>query len=162
MNFELGSYVFVAGHGVGQVLSLDTKTLGSAIKEFLQIKLISSDAKILVPVEASQNIRKIITKDEVIGIYEFLQNRENIKFNKSTWNRRSRDYMEKINTGSLLNIAEVLREILLIQIGKKLSFSEKKVLEMCKDHLVREISISTGHEATQISGQIDSIFSAVE
>jgi len=99
-----------------------------------------------------------VTRTQVDEIYHFLGERENIKFNRQTWNRRYRDYMAKINTGSLREIAEVLREMLLIKVDKKLSFSEKRVLDLCKEMLVKELSITSGAQEEDISGTIDTLF----
>lgn len=156
-SFTSGEYVFVAGHGVGQVLGSEVKS--DAL--YFIVKLISTGAKIQVPSRIDKClIRPLITHNQVSEIYDFLGERENIKFNRQTWNRRYRDYMAKINTGSLREIAEVLREILLIKIDKKLSYSEKRVLDLCKEMLVKELSITSGTQEEAISGTIDTLFNA--
>ena len=155
MNFTMGEYVFVAGHGVGQVLGSENKP--DAI--YYTVKLITTGVKIQVPCRLDKClIRPLIERSEVNEIYNFLSQRENIKFNRQTWNRRYRDYMAKINTGSLREIAEVLREMLLLKADKKLSFSEKRVLDLCKGMLVKELSITSGTQEEDISGTIDTLF----
>lgn len=156
LNFSMGDYVFVAGHGVGQVLESEVKTDHSL---YYTVKLITTGAKIQVPCRTDKClIRPLIGRNQVDEIYSFLSERENIKFNRQTWNRRYRDYMAKINTGSLREIAEVLREMLLLKIAKKLSFSEKRVLDLCKEMLVKELSITSGTQEEDISGTIDTLF----
>jgi len=155
MKFTMGEYVFVAGHGVGQVLHFEEK----ADVIYYCVKLITTGVKVLVPYKSDKNlIRPLIEKSQVDDIYNFLSQRENIKFNRQTWNRRYRDYMAKINTGSLREIAEVLREMLLLKADKKLSFSEKRVLDLCKEMLVKELSITSGAQEEDISGTIDTLF----
>ena len=162
-SFSYGEYVFVPGHGVGQVLAIEEKIESLPEKKvtYFQVKLVSTGAKVQVPVREGQSVlRSLVNREEVRQVYDFLSQRENIKFNRQTWNRRYRDYMAKINTGLLKEIAEVLREMLLIKVNKKLSFSEKRVLDMCKEMLIKEISITTGNHEDQVSGTIDSIFNA--
>lgn len=160
-NFQLGEFVFVAGHGVGQVLAIETKIASSSHKElqYYVVKLISTGAKIQVPTHDERaQIRRLADQLEVDNIYNFLADRENIKFNTQTWNRRYRDYMAKINTGMLREIADVLREMLLIKAEKKLSYSEKRVLELCKEMMVKEIALSTGSQEQTVSDTIETIF----
>lgn len=78
-----------------------------------------------------------------------------VEIDTSTWNRRYRDYMEKIKTGSLLEIADVLRSLFLLRLKKGLSFGEKKMLNHCKELLVQEIAISKGNEKQSVSVQIE-------
>ena len=66
--------------------------------------------------------------------------------------------MEKINTGSLLEIADVLRSLFLLRTKKKLSFGEKQMLEKCRDLLVQEISLSQNQEKSDVKGTINSCF----
>jgi CarD family transcriptional regulator len=162
-NFSMGEYVFVAGHGVGQVLGEERKIEGVTTKDvnYFIVKLLSTGAKIQVPQREDKClIRPLVSKIEVEQIYNFLAVRDNIKFNRQTWNRRYRDYMAKINTGSLREIAEVLREMLLIRADKKLSFSEKRVLDLCKEMLVKELSITSGSQEESVSETIDTLFTA--
>ena len=158
---QFGDYVVVPGHGVGQVLTVEEKIEGSSEKvtTYVEVKLLSSGIKVKVPERQGTSVlRSLVSAEEVSGVYEFLKNHENIKFNKQTWNRRYRDYMAKINTGSLKEIAEVLREMLLIRATKKLSYSEKRVLDLCREMLVQEIALSLGSREQEISGSIDAIF----
>ncbi len=75
-----------------------------------------------------------------------------------TWNRRHREYTLKVKTGSLLEIADVLRQLLLLKMIKKLSFGEKKMLDQCKELIVKEISLSSGSPEGEVSEKIDSIY----
>ena len=82
-----------------------------------------------------------------------------MEVDNSTWNRRYREYMEKIKTGSLIEIADVLRSLFLLKLKKNLSFGEKKMLDQCKCLLVQEIALSQGDEESRILNKIEAIFS---
>jgi CarD family transcriptional regulator len=75
----------------------------------------------------------------------------NVKIDNQTWNRRYREYMEKIKTGSVFEIAEVLRDLFLLKVDKELSFGERKMLDTARSLLLKELSLATSRE--ELSGQ---------
>lgn len=155
--FEIGSYVVCPGHGVGQVLNLETKELGEETKSFYIVKVISNGMTVMVPQDKKNGLRELVTDNEVSSVFELLNNHD-VKVDNSTWNRRHRDYVTKVKTGSLIEIADVLRSLYLLKNIKKLSFGERKMMDQCKDLIVREIAISTGQAEGSVDGKIDSCF----
>lgn len=157
--FEIGSYVVCPGHGVGQVLNLETKEIGGESKQFYIIKVVSNGMTIMEPTDKKDGIRELVSSDEIEEMFSLLNNHD-VKVDNSTWNRRHRDYLAKVKTGSLLEIADVLRSLFLLKNIKKLSFGERKMMDQCKDLIIREIAISTGAVDTEIDTKIDSCFDA--
>lgn len=155
--FQITDYVVCPGHGVGQVTDIESKDLGGKAKEFYIIKLITSGMKVMVPIESKDGVRALVKNEEVEGVFVLLSD-HNVKVDTSTWNRRHRDYMNKVKTGSVYEIADVLRSLFLLKISKKLSFGEKKMLEQCKELLVKEIAISQGFTEDAVNGRIDNCF----
>lgn len=155
--FELGSYVVCPGHGVGQVTNKETKDLGGVEKSFYIVKIISNGMTIMVPEDNKDGIRNLIDEKEISSVFELL-NDHDVKVDNSTWNRRHRDYLAKVKTGSLLEIADVLRSLFLLKESKKLSFGERKMMDQCRELITKEISITTGDAETDISSRIDSCF----
>jgi CarD family transcriptional regulator len=102
-----------------------------------------------------------VSSDVVSDVYDMLNNHE-VKIDTSTWNRRSREYMIKIKSGSIFEVADVLRALFLLKRQKNLSFGEKKMLDQCKDLLAEEIWISRGEVSNDVKVQIDSCFSKAE
>lgn len=156
--FNLGDHVVCPGHGVGQVCSVETKEMNGELKSFYIIKVISNGMKVMIPVESKEGVRSLIPSTEISGVFELLKD-QNVKVDMSTWNRRHREYTLKVKTGSLLEIADVLRQLLLLKTTKKLSFGERKMLDQCKDLIVTEIALSTGAPEGSISEKIDSLYS---
>jgi CarD family transcriptional regulator len=156
--FNLGEHVVCPGHGVGQICSVETKELNGEMKSFYIIKIISNGMKIMVPVDSKDGVRGLMPSIEIGGVFELLKN-QNVKVDMSTWNRRHREYTLKVKTGSLIEIADVLRQLLLLKMTKKLSFGERKMLDQCKDLIVKEISLSTGSPENDINQKIDSFYS---
>ncbi len=155
--FEIGSYVVCPGHGVGQVINLETKDLGGEEKSFYIVKVISNGMTVMVPTEKKNGLRELVSDPEIEDVYCLLKDHE-IKVDNSTWNRRHREYLSKVKTGSLIEIADVLRSLFLLKNMKKLSFGERKMMDQCKELIIKEISISTGEGEALIDGKIESMF----
>lgn len=159
--YEIGTYVVCPGHGVGQILNQEEKDLGGEKKSFYIIKIISNGMTIMVPSEKKDGIRELVTDQEISEVFDLL-NTHNVKVDNSTWNRRHRDYLAKVKTGSLVEIADVLRSLFLLRNMKKLSFGERKMMDQCKELIIKEIAISTGEAENSIDTKIESCFDASE
>ena len=155
--FEIGSYVVCPGHGVGQITNVETKVLGTEEQSFYIIKVISNGMTVMVPCNNKNGVRELVQSGEILEVFELLKDHD-VKVDNSTWNRRHREYMQKVKTGSLLEIADVLRSLFLLKTTKKLSFGERKMMDQCKDLIIKEIAISTGEIEKDIDGKIESIF----
>jgi CarD family transcriptional regulator len=103
-------------------------------------------------------LREIIGQTEVPRLYSILKKR-NMAVDNQTWNRRYREYMDKIKTGSVFEVAEVYRDLLMLKLEKELSFGERKMLDTARNLLVKEISLAKKVEEEQIEKDLDKIFS---
>lgn len=155
--YQIGDYVVCPGHGVGQILTVEEKELGGDTKTFFSIKILSNGMKIMIPSDSKDGVRSLVGKKQVDSVFDLLKTHD-VEVDNSTWNRRHREYLLKIKTGSLLEIADVLRSLFLLKQDKNLSFGERKMLEQCKNLLVEEIAISQGAQAEDVSTEIDSCF----
>jgi CarD family transcriptional regulator len=155
--FNLGDHVVCPGHGVGQICSVETKELNGEQKNFYIIKVISNGMKVMIPVDSKEGVRALMASTDTNGVFDLLKD-QNVKVDMSTWNRRHREYTLKVKTGSLFEIADVLRQLLLLKMTKKLSFGERKMLDQCKELIVKEIALSTGSPEGSISEKIDSLY----
>jgi len=155
--FNIGDHVVCPGHGVGQVCSVDSRELNGEQKSFYIVKIISNGMKVMVPVESKEGLRPLIPVTDIDSVFQLLKDQD-VKVDQSTWNRRHREYTLKVKTGSLLEIADVLRQLLLLKMTKKLSFGERKMLDQCKDLIVKEISLASGSNEGDVSEKIDSLY----
>jgi CarD family transcriptional regulator len=153
--FQVGDYAVCPGHGVGQVVDIETRE--GCDFSFYMVKILANGMKVMVPTNSELGIRGLVGEDDVENVFGVLNNHD-VDVDNSTWNRRYRDYMEKVKTGSLTEIAEVLRDLFLLKENKNLSFGEKKMLDQCRDLIAQEISISSGGETMAIKTKIDSCF----
>ena len=155
--FNIGDYVVCPGHGVGQVCDIETKSIGGGEMSFYIIKIVSNGMKVMVPTNSGDGVRELVSQKDVDGVFELLNNHD-VKLDTSTWNRRHREYMNKVKTGSLLEIADVLRSLFLLKVSKKLSFGEKQMLEQCRELIAKEIALSQDLPEPDVEKRIDSCF----
>ncbi len=155
--FKIGDYAVCPGHGVGQLVDVEERDLGGESKSFYILKVIANGMTVMVPTDSLEGIRGLVGEEEIDQVYDLLKEHD-IKIDNSTWNRRYREYMGKIKTGSLLEIADVLRALFLLKETKNLSFGEKKMLDQCKELISEEISLARGGEVPEIKTTIDSCF----
>jgi CarD family transcriptional regulator len=155
--FKIGDYAVCPGHGVGQITDIEAKDLGEVTKTFYIIKILANGMTVMVPTDTENGVRVLVEDQEINNVYDLL-NDHDIKIDNSTWNRRYREYMLKIKTGSLLEIAEVLRALFLLKEKKSLSFGEKKMLDQCRDLISQEISLKQSQKKLDIDTKIDSYF----
>ncbi len=159
-SFKVGEKVVYPGHGVGEVEQIVSRSLGGAEREFYVIHVLDSKGtKIMVPVEQSESVglRRIVDRQSVDQVYEILRSKR-VKIDTQTWNRRVREYTNKLKTGSLFEIAEVVRDISVIGSGKELSYGEKKMLESAQHLLVSEVSLVKAREQHWVRDEIAEIF----
>jgi CarD family transcriptional regulator len=158
-EFRVGDNAVYPNYGVGTVSAIETKEFGGARQSFYVIKFLDTGMKIMIPTDNAEEkgLRKIISSEEadkVIGILK----EEKLKVDHQTWNRRYREYMEKIKTGSVYEIAEVLRDLHLLKVDKELSFGERKMLDKARSLLLRELSLAKSKEELRGQTDVASIF----
>lgn len=161
VNFKAGDKIVYPAHGVGEITEVKIKKIGVTDHCFYEINILESGMKCMVPTGQAEavGLRKVIDKITIDKIYKILGQR-NVKVDTQTWNRRYREYTQKIKTGSVFEMAEVLRDLTVLGKGKELSFGEKKMFDTVRDLLVSEIAISKARPQDKILGELADIISA--
>lgn len=159
--FELGQLAVYPAHGVGKIEAVEKREIGGQPQNFYILRILDNDMIIMVPTDNAQNVglRPVITPDEVKQVFAILKERD-VVLDNQTWNRRYRDYMKKIKTGSVFEVAEVLRDLCLLRGDKELSFGERKMLDTARSLLVRELSIARQTSEELMEAEVESLFSA--
>jgi len=106
----------------------------------------------------SVGLREVINKDEIPKVYEIMRQKQDTAAETQTWNRRYREYMDKIKTGSPYEVAEVFRDLYLLKLTKDLSFGERKLYDTAQGLLVRELSTAKDTDQQTIISEIKSLF----
>ena len=156
--FQIGDKAVYPGHGVGIIEGIETKEIMGKEQSFFILKIVDNGMTIMIPRDnvSAVGLRGVIRKPEVHKVIHILKEKDVIIDNQ-TWNRRYREYMDKINTGSIYEIAEVLRDLHLLKAEKELSFGERKIMDMAENLLVRELAIARDVKESDILREIKSI-----
>ena len=157
-KFEVGDKVVYPGHGVGQIESIEAKSIAGTEQQFFGITIIESGMKVLVPVAQAPAIglRRVVDRKAVDEVYAILKRRD-IRIDTQTWNRRFREYSLKLKTGSVFEIAEVMRDLSVLSSDKELSFGEKKMFDTAENLLVAEVAIVKARPADKIKAEFKAL-----
>ena len=158
-SFKTGDKAVYPGQGVGEVMGIEHKDIAGQRQSFYVLKIMENGMKILIPINkvGSVGLRSLIDEKAVTKVYGILKQKD-ISVDSATWNRRYREYMEKIKTGSVFEIAEVLRDLYLLKFDKDLSFGERKMLDTARNLLIKELSLAKGVNEDDIETDLKSIF----
>jgi CarD family transcriptional regulator len=156
--FQVGQLAVYPAHGVGRIESVQEREVSGTPSEFYIMRLIDTDMIIMIPTGNARNIglRNVIDNQAVSEVYDILRSRPG-RLNNQTWNRRYRDYMDKIKTGSPFRVAEVLRDLTLLKSEKDLSFGERKMLDTARNLLIKELSLVNDKEETEIEAHLQEL-----
>ncbi len=157
--FKIGDNAVYPSHGVGVVRGIQEKDIGGKKKYFYVLQLLENGSTILIPTDKVKDVglRAIIAEKDVSKIYKILKSKDAVS-DDQTWNRRYREYMEKIKTGSVYEIAEVLRDLYRLKSDKDLSFGERKMLDTAKSLLIKELSLAQKIKEEQVEEELKQIF----
>jgi CarD family transcriptional regulator len=141
-SFHIGDKVVYPNRGVGIIEQIGNRTMGATVEKFYLLNIKSSSLKVMVPFEkvASVGLRRVVRNGEIQKIVDFLTDGE--CNNNSDWKYRFKENSERMGTGSLLEVAAVLKSLLLLSQSKPLSFREKKMLERARYLLVSELAVA--------------------
>ena len=158
-DFNIGDKAVYPGHGVAEVTGLERREIAGSAMEFYVLRVLENDMKVMVPKTnaAAVGLRRIVGATQITEVYGVLSRRGE-KISTATWNRRYREYMEKIKTGSLMEIAAVLRDLCILRSDKDLSFGERKMLDTARTLLVQELALAKGVENSDVVRELDEMF----
>ena len=157
--FKVGDKAVYPAQGVAEVISIDMKDIAGSRQEFYVLRILDTDRKIMVPVVNADavGLRQVISEAEIREIFDILQERT-IAIDTQTWNRRYRGFMDKIKTGSIYDVAEVLRDLYRLKANKQLSFGERRMLDTARSLIVKEISVAREMTEEKVKEEIEAIF----
>lgn len=159
LEFKEGDLAVYPAHGVGVIEKIEKKEIEGTKHHFYVIKVVDSGATIMVPVNnaSSVGLRKVMKKAEITKVYTILKKKNKDSADNQTWNRRYREYTEKIKTGCVMEVATVLRDLYSLKSDKELSFGERKMFDTAKNLLVKEISIAKKSKEENIEAELNKL-----
>ena len=161
-EFQVGDLAVYPAHGVGEIQAIESRVVNGEKHDFYIMKVLENGMVIMIPISnvESVGLRDIISKKDVPRVYDVMKSRKDGLPDNQTWNRRYRDYMDKIKTGSLYDVAEVFRDLFLLKLTKDLSFGERKLYDTAQVLLVRELSTAKDTDEDTIISELESLFVA--
>ena len=155
MTFEVGDKVIYPNHGLGIVERIEEKTILGTTCGFYHLRIVANDTTVLVPVSNVDGVglRRAISDEEVERLFGLLGDGK--IDNHQNWKGRFKDNSDKMRTGSIYDVADVLKSLTLLSRSKSLSFREKRMLDRAKFLIVSEISEVMREPATSIEGRVE-------
>jgi len=150
MNFHIGDKVVYPNHGVGVIEQIGSRTMGATVERFYLLHIKASSLKVMVPCHnaGSVGLRRVVRNGEVQKVLDFLSVNQN--GNNDDWKDRFKENSDRMRTGSLLEVAGVLKSLIALHQAKPLSFREKKMLERARYLLVSELALARNCEEAKI------------
>jgi len=159
-EFHVGDLAVYPAHGVGRIESIESRTINGDKNDFYILKILENSMVIMIPTwnVESVGLRNIIKKSQLPEIYAVLKRKKDGIFDNQTWNRRYKEYMDKLKTGSLYDVAEVFRDLFLLKLVKDLSFGERKLLDTAKRLLLKELCTAKNADEETTWAEVESLF----
>lgn len=159
LNFQIGDKVVYPNHGVGVIEQISSRTIGPNVHKFYLLKIKASSLKVEVPFNnvGAVGLRPVVKNGEVNKIITFLVDGE--CDNNTDWKFRFKENSDKMRTGSLLEVAIVLKSLLLLAKDKPLSFREKKMLDRARYLLVTELAMAKNTDEVEIEDMLNKALS---
>jgi len=161
--FNIGDVVVYPIHGVARITDIKEERIGDSFKLCYiletEIKTANERPVIKLPVDKAESnrVRKIVEEYEVGEVLEILKHRS-LKVDTVTWNRRHREYQEKMRSGSIFQAAEVYRDLVLLKETKDLSHGERRLFDQARNLLIKELSIAKKTDEADIERTLAGIF----
>jgi CarD family transcriptional regulator len=145
-NFHIGDKVVYPNHGVGVIEQISSRTIGQTVEKFYLLKIKASSLKVMVPFHSvgTVGLRRVVRNGEIQKIVDYLE--DGMCDNNADWKYRFKENSDRMRTGSLLEVAAVLKGLLILNQSKPLSFREKKMLERARYLLVSELAMARNCE----------------
>lgn len=162
--FSQEQLVVYPAQGVGVVERVESQEIGGMKADFYIVRILGNNITLMVPVKNAGNVglRDLSSKDECSRIFESLKDRGGFNgYTGQNWNRRYREYSERLQTGTLGGACHVLKELLLISGEKDLSFGERRILEQAMNLVTMEMACVMGDEQEHIKEKIEELFADV-
>jgi CarD family transcriptional regulator len=155
-GFKTNEFVVYPAHGVGQILAIEEQEIAGARLELFVINFIKDKMTLRVPTAKVANVgmRKLSEPALVKRALETLKGRARVK--RTMWSRRAQEYEAKINSGDIVAIAEVVRDLYRSESQPEQSYSERQLYEAALDRLSREIAVVQHVTETEAVKEIES------
>ncbi len=157
--FKVGDKAVYPAHGVGEITDIQKRKISGRERAFYILKIVENGMKIMIPTETASTtgLRSVITSQEADNVISILK-LDKVAVTTQPWNRRYREYMEMLKSGSPSEVAKVLRDLYRLKNDKELSFGERRLLDTARTLLVNELALARKSSEKEIEEEILQIF----
>ena len=155
LTFKIGDKVVYPNHGVGIIEQVTRRAIGEVESSFYCLRIVATDSTVMVPVEniRAVGLRKVLTRRETGQVLKALREGEVKTYDD--WKGRFQANSEKMRTGDVRAVADVLKSLTMLNEIKPLSYRERKMLDRARFLLVSELAEASGKKAEDVETQID-------
>ena len=159
-DFRPNDFVVYPAHGVGRIISIDEQEVAGLRLEMFVISFEKDKMTLRVPTAKALDIgmRSLSTPDVVLKALETLKGKAKVK--RAMWSRRAQEYEQKINSGDLMSIAEVVRDLHRNDDQREQSYSERQLYEAALDRLTREVAAVSGMDEAGAQKKVETVLTA--
>jgi len=156
-DFKMNEFVVYPSHGVGRVVSVEKQEVAGTELELFVVAFEKDKMTLRVPTGKAIEVgmRSLSSPDIVAHAMRTLKGKAKVK--RAMWSRRAQEYEQKINSGDLIAIAEVVRDLHRTDDQREQSYSERQLYEAALERLTREIAAVEGAEEVDAQGRIDDV-----
>lgn len=155
MSFRIGEKVVYPNHGIGTIEQISSRQIEGNDNHFYHLRLTATNSVVMVPIKNAKQVglRSPIGTTECDKLLKLLS--DNFCDPPSDWKDRFKDFSDKMRTGDIFSVAEILKNLTYLSQFKPLSFREKRMLERARFLVVSELAIASKSVETKISEQVD-------
>ncbi|MGI6561849.1 MAG: CarD family transcriptional regulator [Clostridia bacterium] len=152
--FEIGDKIVYPLHGAGEIEKIEKKEILGEVKEYYVLKMPFGDMKVMIPISNSDEIgiRSIISKNRAYQVIDFFSPKK--VDDNTNWNKRYRENMDRLKTGDIEEVADVVNTLMVREKEKGLSTGERKMLNSAKKILYSELMLAAGFNMEELENRI--------
>ena len=160
LDFRPNDYVVYPAHGVGQIISIEEQEVAGLKLELFVISFEKDKMTLRVPTNKASEVgmRSLSSPDVISQAMKTLKGKAKVK--RAMWSRRAQEYEQKINSGDLISIAEVVRDLHRTDDQREQSYSERQLYDAALERLTREVAAVGGSDEIEAAKQVDNVLTS--
>ena len=160
MEFKVGDKVVYPNHGVGTIKEVCRRDIAGRQEEFYTLKIASNNSTVMIPTSNVNHVglRKLCSQRQLSRLYEILK--DGFEKPNPDWKDRYRDNVERMKTGSIFEVAEVLKNLYFLSFQKSLSFREKKMFDRARQLVISEIATVKNESISEVENLVEKLLTS--
>ncbi|MDA2934362.1 hypothetical protein MYX82_08455 [Acidobacteria bacterium AH-259-D05] len=160
MEYKIGEKVIYPNQGVGVIEEICTKSIAGCQEEFYMLRIMSNNSTVMIPTANVDHvgIRKLCGRKDVKTLFDIL--RDELNEHNPDWKNRYKGNVERMNSGSIFEVAKVLKNLFFLSFQKSLSFREKKMFDLSRQLVVSEIATVQNQPLDKVEEMVDGLLTS--